>query len=239
MLTSPLSFSAFQQTGRPVADLRDAVPVLLPKADYPEPVPGRLYEGDLYIEAENSVDSASPWTVQIGSQPYTGDRATCEAELYGYYASEFVRDPDLLAYLVDDAPASSYFGGKPDDSFEVLCAIYRGYSSAHGLSLGCVEDALCEGVDHKGHLLTESHMGWLRSYNDRWEAWERSENDRHLQSGTSHPTQPQSQRMPAGTEEPQATLASRAVQPSRPNGFTDAEWNLVLHGWDLHAALVG
>ncbi|MCU1136846.1 hypothetical protein [Stenotrophomonas maltophilia] len=230
-----LSFAAFQLTGRDIADLRHSVPEFFPAEDYPNPVPGRLYADDLYIQSGGaSATDTLPWIVEVGDSSRRGDLATCEAELYGFYASEHIFDLDVCAFLVDEAPESYYFGKKPEDCRESLHAIYTGFEKFHGYTLGCASEMVLAGVDNAGRSFVPEHIQWLQRFCARWDAWERGETTRR-QPDPGHDDPVGAAPLPAAAKETSGRSAD-LPWPVRPDGYTVEQWVLVVKGWEMHAA---
>lgn len=231
MINTHLIFSAFQVTGHDVEDLRQSVPEFFPSEDYPSPVRGRLYISDLYLEAVPAAGPSTIWSVEVGSTAQQGTQSSCEAELYGFYASELISDPDVRAFLVDEAPESNYLGARLEDSMEILRAIYVGFQKVHGYTLASAEDAFAAREDGQGSSFPPEHLDWLQKFCCRWDRCSQDA-DRRKHALTElarnqHLAPPTEGRRPS-------TIAG----PERPPGYTDDEWKLVVLGWNMQGTSV-
>lgn len=160
MATDRLTFAQFQATGRDVADLRDTLDFFSDRALYPDAMPGRVYDGDLYLHT--NPDEVAPFCVEIANFSRIGALATCEAELYAFYLSECA-DRDVAAYLRDLAPANDFWP-KEADTEESLAELLTAFCHFHGLP----QESACD-LRHRDEV-TIAQAEWLNAFIDRWDA---------------------------------------------------------------------
>lgn len=160
-----LTFAQFIATGTDTDDLRGVLADAFPDEHCPDPIPGRLYAGELnlYLEPSSQPDRGA-FVVEIGNMAHFGTLEECEARLYGFYVSECA-DDEVAAYLYDTLPDPAKALIKPreqGDELAQMWVLYAAFQAFHGIELERAEVHL----DDPG--LTTEQRAWLKGFDDRW-----------------------------------------------------------------------